>query len=49
MCRRNQLLGCVLLAFGLGLLFGTWLKSGLICCLLGLLAILWGFAVCRRK
>ena len=49
MCRRNQLLGCALLAFGLGMLFGTWLESGLICFLLGLLAVLWGFAICRRK
>jgi len=49
MCRRNQLLGCALLAFGFGLLVGTWLESGLFCCLFGLLAIFWGFAVCRKK
>ena len=36
MCRRNQLLGCALLAFGFGLLVGTWLESGLFCCLFGL-------------
>ena len=49
MCRRNQLLGCVLLAFGVGLLFGTWLESGLFCHLFGLLAIFGGVGVCRRK
>jgi hypothetical protein len=49
MCRRNQLWGCVLLAFGFGVLVGTWLESGLFCHLFGLLAIFSGFAICRRK
>ena len=49
MCRRNQLLGCALLAFGVGILLGTWLKGGLISCLLALLAIFWGVSVCRKK
>jgi hypothetical protein len=49
MCRRNQLWGCVLLAFGFGMLVGTWLESGLFCHLLGLLALFCGFSVCRRK
>jgi len=49
MCRRNQLLGCVFLAFGFGVLTGTWLESGLFCHLFGFLAIFWGIAVCRKK
>ena len=49
MCRRNQLGGFVLLAFGVGILVGTWLESGLFCHLLGLLAIFCGVSVCSRK
>ncbi len=49
MCRRNQLLGCALLTFGLGVLVGTWLESGLFCHLFGMFAIFSGLAVCRKK
>ncbi len=49
MCRRNQLWGCSLLAFGIGVLVGTWLESGLVCHLFGLLAIFCGWSVCRKK
>jgi hypothetical protein len=36
MCRKNQLCGCALIAFGLGLLIGTFLESGFFCFLIGL-------------
>lgn len=49
MCRRNQLWGYILLAFGGGVLVGTWLESGLFCHLFGLLAIFSGIAACQRK
>ncbi len=49
MCRRNQLWGYILLAFGAGILVGTWLGSDLFCHLLGFLALFSGFGVCRRK
>lgn len=49
MCRRNQLWGFILLAFGVGVLVGTWMESGLFCHLFGLLAIFSGIAVCQRK
>jgi len=49
MCRRNQLLGCAILTFGVGVLVGTWLESGFFCHLLGLLALFSGIAVCRGK
>ncbi len=35
MCRRNQLCGSVLVAFGLGLLVGCWLESGFFCFMVG--------------
>lgn len=40
MCRRNQLLGIALLAFGLGLLVCCWFESGFVrnCLGIGLLA-----------
>ncbi len=28
MCRNNQLWGCILIAFGLGVLIGLWLEGG---------------------
>ena len=49
MCRRNQLWGCILIAFGIGVLVGTWLESGVFCFLFGLLALFSGVAVCRGK
>ncbi len=49
MCRRNQLWGCVLIAFGVGVLVGTWMESGLFCHLFGLLAVFCGCGVCRKK
>ena len=49
MCRQNQLWGCSLLAFGVGVLIGTWLQSGIICHLLGLCLVLLGLGLARRK
>ncbi len=31
MCRHNQLWGAALVAFGLGILLGTWLEGGFLC------------------
>ncbi len=36
MCRFHQLWGCVLIAFGLGILFGAWLEGGFLCTCFGL-------------
>lgn len=49
MCRRNQLWGYALLAFGVGVLVGTWLDSGLFSHLFGLLAIFCGWGISRKK
>lgn len=47
MCRKNQLRGCVLLGFGLGLVVGHCLDSWLLCCCGGgILAVL---ALCILK
>lgn len=48
MCRQNSLYGGCLLAFGLGVLVGTWLKSGLVCHLFGITLIVLGFFVIRK-
>jgi len=49
MCRRNQLLGCTIIALGIGVLIGTWLESGFFCHLFGFCAIGIGLVVCKRK
>lgn len=43
MCRRNQLHGWILLAFGLGLLIGLCLESGFLAVFLGIGMALAGF------
>lgn len=49
MCRRNQLLGWILLAFGLGLLIGLCMESCLLSALAGFGLTLFGFRlVCQR-
>ena len=48
MCRQTLLYGGCLLAFGLGVLVGTWLTSGLVCHLFGCGMILLGFLLIRR-
>lgn len=49
MCRQNQLWGCVLMAFGLGVLVGLWLEKGFVCGCLGLGLMIFGFCVMKRK
>ena len=39
MCRKNQLCGCALITFGLGLLVGMCLKSGFFCVLVSIMII----------
>ena len=48
MCRQNQMWGAAVLAFGFGILVGTWLQSGFFCHLAGFGLIGLGFAVLRR-
>lgn len=48
MCRQNQLWGWILVAFGVGVLFGSWLESGFFVCCLGLGAIVLGISTLRR-
>jgi len=49
MCRRNELCGCSLITFGLGLLVGICLESGFISSLVGLGFIGFGFWCARKK
>ncbi|MBR2421692.1 MAG: hypothetical protein IKB09_05005 [Oscillospiraceae bacterium] len=49
MCRQNLLCGGCLLAFGLGVLVGKWLESGLLCHLIGFGLIALGFCILRRR
>ncbi len=49
MCRQNQLIGCALLTFGLGVLIGTWLESGFICHVLGFGLLLAGACIAGKK
>ena len=48
MCRQNLLWGAAVLAFGLGILIGTWLESGFFCHLVGFAMIALGVGVIRR-
>lgn len=49
MCRRNQLLGCILLALGLGLLIGLWIDGGFLahCCGFGF--IIFGCSLAGKR
>lgn len=49
MCRKNQLRGWAVLAFGLGLLIGNGLESAFFCLCSGIGLIIFGFCLCRRK
>ncbi len=49
MCRQNQLWGCVIMAFGLGLLLGLCLDGGFICGCLGFGLLIAGACVLRKK
>lgn len=47
MCRKNKLLGCVLISFGVGLFLGSVIGSGFWCSCLALGAGVLGIAVIK--
>jgi len=49
MCRHNQLWGCTLLAFGLGVLVGLWIESGFLAHCFGFAMIILGWCIARKK
>lgn len=49
MCRRNQLCGCTLIAFGFGLLIGACLESGFFSFFVGVGIMMLGFWCGGRK
>ncbi len=49
MCKRNQLLGVALTAFGLGLLAASFFESGLFCGFIAVASIVVGIAILQKK
>lgn len=49
MCRKNQLCGCALITFGLGLLIGSWLGAGFMCFCIGVGIMVLGCWCSRKK
>lgn len=49
MCRHNQLCGCALLAFGVGLLIGLWLEGGFLAHCLGFGLVIVGIGMGKKK
>lgn len=48
MCRQNQLWGCSVIAFGIGILVGICLESGFLAGCLGIGVIFAGFCMMRK-
>ena len=49
MCRRNQLCGSALVAFGLGLLVGMCLESGFFCFTVGIAIMVMGLWCMKKR
>ena len=49
MCRKNQLWGWILVAFGLGVLVGIWLDGGFLCHCFCIGVIIIGGGVMKKK
>ena len=49
MCRKNQLLGVGIIAFGLGLLTATFFESGLFCGCIGVGMLICGIMLLQKK
>lgn len=49
MFRKNQLLGCMMAAFGVGMLAACFFESGFFCGCLGLGLVVAGVVFCRKK
>lgn len=49
MCRQNQLWGLTLIAFGVGVLVGTWIAGAFFAHCMGIGLIFVGVCVVRRK
>lgn len=49
MCRHNQLWGCILIAFGFGILVGLWLESGFMVHCMGFGLMFFGCGVAKKK
>ena len=49
MCRKNQLFGWILMAFGWGVLVGSWITKGFFCFCFGFGMMVLGCCILRRR
>lgn len=49
MCRLNQVWGIGLMAFGAGVLVGTWVSAVLFCHFFGIVLLVGGFCLWRKN
>ena len=49
MCKRNEMLGSCLMAFGAGLILSMFFRSEFILCLLGATGLIGGLFCCRNR
>ena len=49
MCRKNHLWGCILIAFGAGVLTGLCLEGGFFCHLFSLAMLVAGACICKKR
>lgn len=49
MCRYHQLWGCIVMAFGIGVLIGLWIEGGFLAHCFGFSLIIVGVAVAKKR
>ncbi len=49
MCKRNEILGSCLMAFGAGLVLSMFFRSDFVLCLLGAAGLCCGLLCCRKR
>lgn len=49
MCKRNEMLGSCLMAFGAGLILSMFFRSDFVLCLLGAAGLIGGLFCCRNR
>ncbi len=49
MCRHHQLWAMTLMAFGAGVLVGTWVEGGFFCHFIGIIALISGYCLLRKN
>ncbi len=49
MYRHHQLWGMTLVAFGVGILVGTWISAAFFCHFIGIIALISGYCILRKN